>query len=328
MTTPRKPPEELVLWLAAHGRELVDLEPLAGDVSARRYHRLTLVDGATAVLALYPPEMVPACHRFQVTTRLLEGAGVRVPEMLAADCAAGRMLLEDVGAETLDRWADGRSWSEVLPRFRAALAAERRIAALPPERPAELSPPLDRELLAQELAMTRRHFLEPRGLLGDPGLADDLERVLDALVDVVAAAEPVPCHRDFMVRNLVPRPRGDVAVLDHQDLRLGPPLYDLASLLNDTLFPPPDAEEELLASRGADTGATRLDYHRVAAQRTLKAVGSYAWAAERGVTRHLAAIPPTLDRALTHLAETPEAEDLAPALRQHWAAALERPGSC
>ena len=37
-------------------------------------------------------------------------------------------------------------------------------------------------------------------------------------------------------------------MLDHQDLRLGPPFYDLASLLNDTLFPPPDAEEALLAA--------------------------------------------------------------------------------
>ena len=59
----------------------------------------------------------------------------------------------------------------------------------------------------------------------------------------------MPCHRDFMVRNLMPlRGRRGLVVLDHQDLRLGPPLYDLASLLNDTLFPPPEAEEALLAA--------------------------------------------------------------------------------
>src|SRR5262249_24021197 len=82
-----------------------------------------------------------------------------------------------------------------------------------------------------------------------------------------------------------------VGVLDHQDLRLGPPAYDLASLLNDTLFPTPEVEAAFLAEL-APGPEERLRYHRAAAQRTLKAVGTYAAFARRGATPALRPPPP------------------------------------
>jgi aminoglycoside/choline kinase family phosphotransferase len=140
-----------------------------------------------------------------------------------------------------------------------------------------------------------------------------------------------------MARNLVPRPRprpaasGDEAalvVLDHQDLRLGPPGYDLASLLNDSLFPPAELEEGWLARVLPPGEAPRLAYHRAAAQRTLKAVGTFAAFARRGSDRHLPLIPPTLERALYHLGRLPEGRKLAPELERRWrqAASAASPG--
>jgi aminoglycoside/choline kinase family phosphotransferase len=139
---------------------------------------------------------------------------------------------------------------------------------------------------------------------------------------------PVPCHRDFGARNLMPLAPGEgaweVGVLDHQDLRLGPPAYDLASLLNDSLFPPPELEERLLERAGCqDGGPERESYHRAAAQRTLKAVGSYAAFARWGEGRHLGLIPPTLARALRHLERLPEAASLAAPLAAAWRPALD-----
>ena len=110
-----------------------------------------------------------------------------------------------------------------------------------------------------------------------------------------------------MTRNLVPL--SDVphmAVLDHQDLRVGPELYDLASLLNDSLFPPDDLEEEILAHHIGPDPQKRTRYHRVAAQRTLKATGTYETFALRGFDRHRNLIPGTLRRALRHLEHLPE----------------------
>lgn len=105
-----------------------------------------------------------------------------------------------------------------------------------------------------------------------------------------------------------------LAVLDHQDLRLGPVAYDVASLLNDSLFPPAAVEAALLKR----SGAPELDYRRAAVQRTLKAVGTYAAFAERGARRHLPLIRPTLRRTLFHMRQLPELEGLAQRLTKDW----------
>jgi N-acetylmuramate 1-kinase len=301
-----------------------EIQPLTGDVSPRRYFRVVLADGATAILANYPEEVRPACGRFLRTSAILDAAGVRVPRVLAGDCGEGWMLVEDLGFRTLGEWGRGRPWSEIAGYFEHALEIAARIARLPVDGLAELNPALDGELLTRELAQTWDLFLEPRGLVSGAGLAADLRAALDALCAALGAETPVPCHRDFMVRNLMPLPGGGLAVLDHQDLRLGPPLYDLASLLNDTLFPPAEAEEALLAVAAGGPG-DRVRYHRAAAQRTLKAVGTYAKFALLGADRHLPLIGPTLAHFVKHFSRVPEGTALAARLQEAWSPSWAAP---
>jgi aminoglycoside/choline kinase family phosphotransferase len=325
--------EPLCRWLAAHGFPRPSLSPLVGDVSARRYYQARSPAGATAVLAVYPRGDGESCRRFSLTTRLLAGAAVPVPAVLAADCESGWMLLEDLGPLTL---YDLRRepWEVVEPYLEVAVSLAGRIASLPPAEVTRLSPPLDRDLLRRELQQTWEAFLAPRGLVADPPLAARLRSGFDALCAALGRAPQVPCHRDFMARNLVPTrgpdlplrpaaaagaaPIAALAVLDHQDLRLGPACYDLASLLNDSLFPPPAVEERLLALALAP-GTDRTAYHRAAAQRTLKAVGTFSAFASRGNQRHLPLVRPTLGRALVHLRRLPETARLAGDLEREWA---------
>lgn len=313
--------EGLGEWLAGARFEVRETRPLAGDVSPRRYARLTAMDGSTAILARYPAEVREACDRFARSTALLADAGVPVPRVLAAGCGRGWMLVQDLGERTLADLGD-RPWSELAPYFEDAAAVAARIAALPPAVVRELNPPLDGALMRRELLQTRELFLEPEGLVPP---AADLDGALDRLCGELAAEPPVPCHRDYMARNLVPAGPGRVAVLDHQDLRLGPPAYDLASLLNDTLFPPADLERRLVAAAfPGDDGRRR--YHRAAAQRTLKAVGTYAAFARRGSVRHLPLIAPTLRRFLRHFGNVPEGAPHAAGLERAWARACESAG--
>jgi aminoglycoside/choline kinase family phosphotransferase len=308
----------LAAWLARSGFEPHQGRPLAGDVSPRIYERWTAGDGRTAILALYPQAVRAVCAGFARTTALLAGAGVRVPRILAEDCARGWMLLEDLGAATLADLRQ-RPWTDLAAWFADAAGIAGQIARLPRDVVAALNPPLDAALMSRELAQTREVFLVPRGLASDP-----LDAALAALGAALAGDPAVPCHRDFMARNLMPvlpLAAGRVAVLDHQDLRLGPPAYDLASLLNDTLFPPPDLEERLVEAALPGT-ANRLRYHRAAAQRTLKAVGTYAAFARRGADRHLPLIAPTLRRFLHHFGRTPEGSGLASDLEMRWREAL------
>jgi aminoglycoside/choline kinase family phosphotransferase len=307
--------------LEAAGFTPREITPMGGDVSPRRYSRVTLEKGGTAILATYPLEIQTTGLRFLRTTHVLADAGVRVPRVLLSDCESGWMLLEDLGPQTLGEWGQGRPWSELAPWFDAALEIVGRIARLPASPksgPLKRNPRLGTEMLRRELTQTWDLYLEPQGLLADADLALDLLAALDVLCAALGGEPPVPCHRDFMVRNLMPLPGGELAVLDHQDLRLGPPLYDEASLLNDTLFPPAGAEEALLSSIIGSAPGGRIRYHRAAAQRTLKAVGTYASFARRGATRHLPLIPPTLERFVKNFSRLPEGEPLAERLAATW----------
>jgi aminoglycoside/choline kinase family phosphotransferase len=93
------PPTALDLshWLDRFGRRANRVTPLAGDVSPRLYFRVTLADGASAVVAWYPPALAERFGTFAETTALLERIGVRVPRILERDADARLMLLEDGG---------------------------------------------------------------------------------------------------------------------------------------------------------------------------------------------------------------------------------------
>jgi aminoglycoside/choline kinase family phosphotransferase len=312
--------DALTGWLKAQGRTVGHLEPLAGDVSPRRYVRLDGIDGSSAIAAVYPPTLRDAYRRFVTADALLRGVAVRTPHILAQDPEGRFMLLEDLGPETLfDLPAANppEDWDALLPHYRRAAAILEGIRGLPVDEVQALNPTLDRDSLERELEQTWEVFLLPRRLLPDRGLRRELEAIFAHVCATLGAEPPVPCHRDFMVRNLVAvEAENDLAVLDHQDLRRGPPLYDLASLLNDSLFPPSELEEEILDQAGASGAASLVSYRRAAVQRTFKAVGTFAAFAARGSDRRLPLIPPTLRRGLEQLERLPEGEEPIGPLRR------------
>lgn len=309
--------ERLLAWLRERDFEAEGIEDLRGDVSSRTYCRVRLPGGRSAVLASYPVDLQPACQRFLTTTIILEEIEVPVPTVLEADCQAGLILLEDVGDKSLFDLT-GRAWVELIPLLDQAVDIACRIRELPADQIEPLNPVLDGALLWQEIEKTWQVFLRPQGLTGPAELTKTLERALQDLCETLGAEPRLAVHRDFMARNLMlPSRSGPPVVIDHQDLRLGPRFYDLASLMNDSLFPPHSLEDALLASL-IRTAEDLAGYRRAAIQRTLKATGTFAAFAEQGNKRHLALIPPTLTRTLHHLEQLAETHALAGPLREIW----------
>jgi aminoglycoside/choline kinase family phosphotransferase len=308
-------------WLQQVGRDATAVEPLTGDVSLRRYFRAHLGGGGSAIVAYYPVKLRPVCARFLRTSELLSGAGVPVPAVLAADSRRGLMLLADSGRLTLYE-EPRRPWPELVPVYRRATDHLERVRSLPRDVVDGLNTRLDASLLRWELRKTWDLMLAPSGLVGPPTVAEQVAAAFDRLCDEIGSADRlVPCHRDYMPRNLMLTADGEVVVLDHQDLRLGPAGYDLASLLNDSLFPPPEVEDPLVARAlpGAD-GA--LAYRRATVQRSIKAVGTYCAFAQRGLDRHLGLVRPTLARAWRWFDAVPELAPLRPVLAPLWAGYL------
>lgn len=275
--------------------------------------------------------MADVASRFLAATELLNSVGVPLPEVERHSLGEPVwILLEDLGPQTVfDRWKGGGLSPAALDRFlTAAVAHIGRIQLLSSDGVRALgSPPLDRELLMAELDLTWERFLSPRGLVGDRILAGQLRALCEAVCDRLGSAAPVPCHRDFMVRNLMLRTsesdrdgaEPEVVVIDHQDLRLGPPHYDLASLLNDSLTLTAGQRRDHLATLEENAEELAL-YHAAVAQRMLKIAGTFAHFAALGNERHLPLIPPALRRFFDALDALPEGRELAPRLRREWAA--------
>ncbi|MGE0638800.1 MAG: phosphotransferase [Thermoanaerobaculia bacterium] len=294
----------LPLWLEGSGLSPRSIEPLPGDLSQRQYFRVRLVAGGSLLVAHYPSSMAASQAKFLAVQRMLDGAGVAVPRVLASGAAEGFMALEDLGEETVHDLAS--AGADVGRFIGDALEQRQRIAALEPGSVSALgNPPLDAALLNREIDLTFAHLFEPRGIAELGQEARDFRASLAVLCNELGALDPVPCHRDFMVRNLMPRNDRYVVLLDFQDLRFGPPTYDLASLLNDSWYAPAEFEERAIA-KFAPGRPGLAAYRRAVVQRGLKAAGTFARFAAGGNRRHLPLIAPTLARVTPHLARLPE----------------------
>ncbi|KDA53333.1 hypothetical protein EG19_06170 [Thermoanaerobaculum aquaticum] len=253
-------------------------EPLTADASVRRFFRVYLRPGKSAVLMLYPPEDAVSVRHHAAVFRWARRQGLPVPKLLAE--AAEGLVVEDLGSRGVREAlaANPDAAQEQLLRVLAAFQAYRG--------PFTLNPPFDQDLFMREL----QQFLDYSGL-GQPA-APAVLAFCRSLAFALAAHPYRLCHRDFHLDNLLATPVGIKAV-DFQDLRLGPDTYDVASLLRErggtTLFP-----DDFLARAAQVLGWEanwQTRFTQCAAQRGLKALGTFLKLASLGRSQYRRLIP-------------------------------------
>ncbi len=238
------------LFTAWHGNPSTDLSPVAGDGSDRRYWRLTAADGTTAVAAHGADR--EENRAFLTFSRTFRELGLPVPEVYAADEAAGVWLLEDLGDTTLfdaivaaresgsDAFPNNvlplyRNVLEVLPRFQieGGRAIDFRIAY---PRAA-----FDRQSILWDLNYFKYHFLK---LAHIPFNEARLEKDFGTLARFLMDTETDHfLYRDFQSRNVMVRETEAGPTpwfIDYQGGRSGALQYDVASLLYDAKANLPD----------------------------------------------------------------------------------------
>jgi aminoglycoside/choline kinase family phosphotransferase len=205
--------------------------------------------------------------------------GLRVPEIFKVDLDQGWAILEDFG----DQDADEHLMS-VVParRNRIILDALRPLQLLARTHPLKLpsfNPPLDGGRLRWELAGFELWFVRQR-LRRKP--TAEVGRWLDRVTTVVGDHPVRICHRDYHLNNLFILDRGEVGVIDFQDLTIGPDTYDIVSLLGERAAPKALAADDLetarisWAERTSAAPGWRDRWPWVRLQRGLKAIGTFA----------------------------------------------------
>jgi hypothetical protein len=311
--------------------EEIGVEKLTGDASTRQYFRTTLPDGRSFIVARYPEPFDPISHSYCDVTKLFLVAGLPVPRLLDVNGDRAMMLQEDLGDVRLQDWLPSATDEDCRLAYREAvdlIVRIQRATQLAYDRESAASRlAFDVEKLSWELRYFSSNFFEK--YLQSPLATDLAERVQGEFVQMaseLAAAPRVLTHRDFHSRNLMLF-NGRQYIIDHQDARMGPPSYDVASLLGDPYVELDDElVEEMIAyfleSKSRDSGDPldaqarsefMKEYDLMAAQRLLKATGTYAYqTAVVGNQVYVPYIPRSLSRAIRAM----ERLNRFPAIRQ------------
>ncbi|BEE00293.1 aminoglycoside phosphotransferase family protein [Aeromonas dhakensis] len=281
------------------GDASLQLTLISGDASFRRYHR-----GGGLIWVDANPK-TEKNHEFVRNASALHAGGLLAPEVRAVDYEQGLLAVTDLGDTQLISCLNA---DNVQAWYGKAIALLPRLGAV------ELDlEPFDSAFMARE------NSIFPEWLLGHHlqlTLSDEEQQLLEetfaCLTENNLTQPQGVMHRDFHSRNLMvcggeTPADSELAVIDFQDMVIGPLSYDLVSLLKDCYVRWPDAVIEQGMRLGFDTlqqanllgGLDYAAFRRAAdltgMQRHLKAAGIFTRLYHRdGKSGYLKDIPRTL----------------------------------
>jgi N-acetylmuramate 1-kinase len=333
-------------------------EYMQGDASIRAYERLTKTTGATAILMISPPrpegptirfgkpyaaiaKLSPDIRAFIAMDEGLRSLGYSAPALIDYSVDEGLALLEDFGSTIIAQNGvpDGARYAPAI-----ALLADLHGRELPPSLSAgdePYEPPVyDIEAMLVEVELVNEWYAPAIARVTPPsGARMQFLAIWRELLAPILANPTTWTLRDYHSPNLhwLADRQGlkRIGLIDFQDAVIGPPAYDVVSLLQDARVDVPEDLEMRLAAlymrrRAAadpafDTQRFAASYAAMGAQRATKILGLFARLDKRDhkpeYLRHLPRIERYLARNLAH----PLLQPLAVWYRNHLPRALGPP---
>ena len=316
---------------SAHKAAPVDIIPLTGDASFRRYYRL-LHEGTHYIVMDAPPKK-ETLRPFLEIGQLLQANQVITPTVYAADEEQGFALLQDFGDMLLlTKLQDPKTTpQEINHLYRAALATLTQMEQCHQNAPFTL-PRFDKIHMHNELSLLKTWYLEAYlDVHLSPAEINLIETTFNWIVDEIAKLPTVFIHRDYHSRNIMLLDKGvhdesmtedsgaqsiTLGVIDFQDGMQGPIGYDLVSLLKDCYiqWPAEQVLQWLAVFYQTSQNAQQLsfaDFKRAfdlcGLQRHLKVLGIFCRLYLRdGKANYLADLPLTRHYVMACLESYPE----------------------
>ncbi|MDP2993458.1 MAG: phosphotransferase [Deltaproteobacteria bacterium] len=266
---------------------------IAGDGSNRPFYRLP---GSKGSLIVVLPESKDPLHlkeseAYHYIGRHLAAKGIPTPVIYGYDrTTTGAIIMEDLGDVHLERAVREENDTRAMERWyleavEILINMQVRGAGGFDTRYCFDTPVYDRRLmLERESGYFVQAFLQ--GYLGLKITWDELSPDFERLADLAGEQPPTLfLHRDFQSRNLMVC-KGRLRLIDFQGGRLGPPAYDLASLLFDPYVDLPDDMKEALfetylrrmkIQQQINEEDFRHHFWYIALQRALQVLGAFGF---------------------------------------------------
>lgn len=302
------------------------LQQISSDGSLRCFYRIACNDAPLCVAVL--PAESQGQHIAEANSAMsigdhLYSKNIAVPKILAGDTATGLILFEDCGDIRLHDIVQERVKKHRLPDERVDFLYRKVLAELAAmqwhgHQGFDARWCYDTAVYDHHVMMEResKYFLHACWYsLFDgkaiPGIEEEFE---DIARNAATGEHAFFLHRDFQSRNIMVM-GNETKIIDFQGGRLGPPGYDLASLLLDPYSRLPESVREeyldyYLAQLGryvaCEEQPFRKQYLYLALQRNMQIIGAFAFLyQQRGKVFFKAYIIPAL-QSLNALMQNPE----------------------
>ncbi|GAA0802435.1 phosphotransferase [Psychrobacter piscatorii] len=285
-----------------------NLESLPGDASARRYHRIQLLEadgsGDTRYIVMDSADEQDAMRQFINVAKLMSPA-INVPTLIAQNLEKGFLVLQDFGVVEFAHLLTDATPEQIDDYYQLAmqtLVALQTVTVETAKFQYQL-PDYDTALLDREMNLFSEWFIPYIGVELNEKVWENLK---SALMNEILLQPQVIVHRDYHSRNLM-QDQADTSrlgVIDFQDAVIGSYTYDLVSLVRDAYVEWPERQVSAwindfwqLQKQQSLTTADNVvqlenDVNVMGVQRHLKVLGIFIRLSERdGKDRYLADIP-------------------------------------
>ena len=224
-------------WVNEQVGNDINLETLKGGASSKFIFRVTK-ENEKSILAMHipPPEDL---RQYELARQILKETGVRLPNTIKTDFEQNFALVEDLGDNLFSKVLNNEpSKQDELYKQAANCINLIQTAAVDNNK----LPLYDQTLLDKELAFFSDYYCP--NYCNKPLSKDELndyQNICNILKQCFFKQHQVVIHRDFHSDNLLDIPDGP-GIIDFAGARIGPQLFDMASLLVDVYQ---DIEEEV-----------------------------------------------------------------------------------
>ncbi len=289
---PPPPPQSICRALDAPS---VKIDWLAGDGSDRCYYRLKPCNSDRSLVLMQlsgrdAEALKQGGYEWIQMGEILQKNGVFVPKVIATLPDFAALIIEDYGDLMLEGLfkSFGENDQEVMSRYQTAVRIVGKFLRITPDSSTIwCQRKFDKERFVWELNFLREKYLEPiAGIQFDHATRQAFDNDSHNLSGFLASYSNYFVHRDYHSRNLMIE-KDFIAVLDFQDARLGPPSYDLVSLIFDSYVDFTqdkrmellDFSKKLLAEKigPAIVREVELTWQPMLLQRLWKAIGSFGY---------------------------------------------------